>query len=383
MKKRILTLSLALAMALTFSIPALAADGSLTMVEPQGPLDDKGIEVTKPLYDNGIATFDVIIHYTGGNVNTCLLIWTGAEGDIGNSETKTTTTGNPRKATTTFNITQVEDAQTITFTVALTTNQGPMSQSVEVFIAALGEEDDEDNNNTLEEEDKEPIIEPDVHVCDDGDYAVTANPTCTVEGAWEIRCEICDDVLESGEIGALGHTPGDRVDTLDPTCTVEGAWEIRCEICDDVLESGAIGALGHTPGERVDTLAPTCTAEGAWEIRCEVCDDVLESGEIGALGHKYNPVSARASNTNLQNNTTVTITVDGKCSVCGDMTILASATVKLKQNGTQIVKIGEYEVTVVVNDNNKITNIFVGAPAASAGNAQNNNSQGGNGNSQR
>ena len=343
MKKRILTLSLALAMALTFSIPALAADGSLTMVEPQGPLDDKGIEVTKPLYDNGIATFDVIIHYTGGNVNTCLLIWTGAEGDIGNSETKTTTTGNPRKATTTFNITQVEDAQTITFTVALTTNQGPMSQSVEVFIAALGEEDDEDNNNTLEEEDKEPIIEPDVHVCDDGDYAVTANPTCTVEGAWEIRCEICDDVLESG----------------------------------------AIGALGHTPGERVDTLAPTCTAEGAWEIRCEVCDDVLESGEIGALGHKYNPVSARASNTNLQNNTTVTITVDGKCSRCDDMTILASASVKLKQNGTQIVKIGEYEVTVVVNDNNKITNIFVGAPAASAGNAQNNNSQGGNGNSQR
>ena len=303
MKKRILTLSLALAMALTFSIPALAADGSLTMVEPQGPLDDKGIEVTKPLYDNGIATFDVIIHYTGGNVNTCLLIWTGAEGDIGNSETKTTTTGNPRKATTTFNITQVEDAQTITFTVALTTNQGPMSQSVEVFIAALGEEDDEDNNNTLEEEDKEPIIEPDVHVCDDGDYAVTANPTCTVEGAWEIRCEICDDVLESGEIGALGH--------------------------------------------------------------------------------KYNPVSARASNTNLQNNTTVTITVDGKCSRCDDMTILASASVKLKQNGTQIVNIGGYDVTVVVNDNNKITNIFVGAPAASAGNAQNNNSQGGNGNSQR
>jgi len=96
-------------------------------------------------------------------------------------------------------------------------------------------------------------------------------------------------------------------------------------------------------------------------------------------------LSARSSSTNLQNNTTVTITVDGKCE-CGDQKVMASASVKLKQSGTQTVKVGDYTVTVVVNGNNKITSITVGSQTPpGGGNSQGGNSQGGNsqgGNSQ-
>jgi hypothetical protein len=55
--------------------------------------------------------------------------------------------------------------------------------------------------------------------------------------------------------------------------------------------------------------------------------------------------------------------------------MLASVPVKLKSSGTQTVKVGEYDVTVVVNGNNKITDVYVGLPAA-AGDGQNGNSQG-------
>ena len=69
-------------------------------------------------------------------------------------------------------------------------------------------------------------------------------------------------------------------------------------------------------------------------------------------------MSATPSSSNLQNNTTVTITVRGLYSN-GTSAVLATASVKLKQNGTQTVAVGTYSVTVVVNGNNMITSCTV------------------------
>jgi len=102
-----------------------------------------------------------------------------------------------------------------------------------------------------------------------------------------------------------------------------------------------------------------------------------------------NAVHAYTSSTNLQNSTTVTLTVRADYSDGNLNVLMASASVKLKQNGTQVVKVGDYNVTVVVNSNNKITDTYVDAPTGNTGGGQNNqggNSQGGNsqgGNSQR
>jgi len=93
-------------------------------------------------------------------------------------------------------------------------------------------------------------------------------------------------------------------------------------------------------------------------------------------------ISATVSNTNLQNNANVTITVEEHYSD-GSSAVAASASVKLKQNGTQTVKVGGYDVTVVVNGNNKITECYVGSPPAGGGGSQGGNSQGGGGNSQK
>jgi len=95
-------------------------------------------------------------------------------------------------------------------------------------------------------------------------------------------------------------------------------------------------------------------------IRLEV--DAPEPDDCGTLGCDWVPVSAVPSSTNLQNNTRVTITINGRCNRCGDTAVLASAQVNLKQNGKQTVTIGGYTVTVSVNDNNKITSVVIKAP---------------------
>ena len=65
--------------------------------------------------------------------------------------------------------------------------------------------------------------------------------------------------------------------------------------------------------------------------------------------------TATPSSTNLQNSTRVTITIKGSNSPSGaGGEVVASATVTLKQNGTQTVVIGDFTVTVIVNQNNKI-----------------------------
>jgi len=52
-------------------------------------------------------------------------------------------------------------------------------------------------------------------------------------------CTVCDYVLAP----AFGHTPGDLQIALAPTRLKEGIWEIYCEVCNGLLETGAIQPL--------------------------------------------------------------------------------------------------------------------------------------------
>jgi hypothetical protein len=118
-----------------------------------------------------------------------------------------------------------------------------------------------------------------------GEYTETAAPTCISVGAWEIRCVVCDCLLDSGEIDMLPHTPGEPIETSPSTCTGAGSWEIRCVDCGFLLDSGEVDMLDHNPGEYTETVAPTCISVGTWEIRCVDCGFLMGSGEVPALGH--------------------------------------------------------------------------------------------------
>ena len=105
-------------------------------------------------------------------------------------------------------------------------------------------------------------------------YVPAVDADCINDGNTEYwYCSECDAVFADAAgniitnrlnvvIPATGHTPGDKVVTVDPTATTEGAWEIRCTVCGELLESGTISALSFiTKASRGDYVA-SATLEG-------------------------------------------------------------------------------------------------------------------------
>jgi len=92
-----------------------------------------------------------------------------------------------------------------------------------------------------------------------------------------------------------------------------------------------------------------------FDFDTEITEAITLTAKWGVYAVGYDVTT---SSTNLQDKTTVTLTVKVFYSD-GSSEIGASASVKLKQNGTQKVTVGSFTVTVVVNGNNKITNLYI------------------------
>ena len=135
------------------------------------------------------------------------------------------------------------------------------------------------------------------HSYDDGE--ITRDPTCTATGTKTYTCARCANTINE-IIDALGHTWDEGVVTLEPTCTEEGVMTYTCIHGDDSYTE-AIPALGHTKDEGVVTQEATCTETGLMTYVCTVCAFEFTE-EIPMIDHNY---------------------VDGKCTACGDIQLIA------------------------------------------------------------
>ena len=74
----------------------------------------------------------------------------------------------------------------------------------------------------------------------------------------------------------------------EPTCTEAGEKVQKCTLCDKVLKTEAIPALGHKE-EVIAAVAATCTETGLTEgKKCSVCNEILVKQEtVAALGHDW------------------------------------------------------------------------------------------------
>ena len=109
--------------------------------------------------------------------------------------------------------------------------------------------------------------------------------TCTEVGSKDIVCTVCDEVLETKDIEALGHGATDEVVTKEATCTEVGSKDIVCTVCDEVLETVEIKATGHNWQPDVENnVAPTCTESGKLAYKCACGEAKYEEG-AAALNH--------------------------------------------------------------------------------------------------
>ena len=155
-----------------------------------------------------------------------------------------------------------------------------------------------------------------------GEWYLTREATCTVDGEKAHECEACDAIeTESTGINPNAHTAGEAVEeNVEPaTCTEGGSYDsvIYCTVCEAEIsrETVTTEALGHTE-ETMAAVEATCTETGLTEgKKCSVCGTVLTAQEtIPATGHAWRE---------WQTIKKVTCTADGVearvCAVCGEM----------------------------------------------------------------
>ncbi len=137
---------------------------------------------------------------------------------------------------------------------------------------------------------------PALHKHDDGEWYIVKDAEPGVEGLKELRCTSCGEVLDSEIIPALHkHDDGEWHIVKDAEPGVEGLKELRCTSCGEVLDSEIIPALHkHDDGEWYIVKDAEPGVEGLKELRCTSCGEVLDSEIIPALHeHAYNLVDGK------------------------------------------------------------------------------------------
>ncbi len=122
---------------------------------------------------------------------------------------------------------------------------------------------------------------PKTHV--KGDRIVTKEPTCTEKGSFKYECVSCHEVLETGEIDALGHTSGEWTAVTEADCHKEGSEEVKCTVCGAVLSTRAIPKLQHIEGKWVIDKEAAPGVKGHRHKTCTLCGDTLREEDIDAL----------------------------------------------------------------------------------------------------
>lgn len=152
------------------------------------------------------------------------------------------------------------------------------------------------------------------------------NATCTAEGYSRMVCAVCDEVLSTETIPALGHdwnegnitnatcnTEGEIVRTcsrgctdthitkipvnpnahqyetkvVPATCTTPGSVVTKCSLCGDIATNETLAQLNHSWNDGDVTSEATCTTEGVKTYTCTICS-TKKTEPIAKSGHNWN-----------------------------------------------------------------------------------------------
>ncbi len=121
------------------------------------------------------------------------------------------------------------------------------------------------------------------HEWDDG--VETKAPDCLNEGETTYTCSKCNGT-KTESIAATGHTAGEWTVTEPATCTKAGTKELRCTICNALLNSDTISATGHSMGDWYEYLAAEFNTDGEERKECANCD-YYETKRIPKLSESH------------------------------------------------------------------------------------------------
>ena len=113
-------------------------------------------------------------------------------------------------------------------------------------------------------------------------FTTTATaPTCSEQGYSTNVCTICGYTYTSDYVNPTGHSY--NYITVKPTCTSQGYTVYSCRNCIYKGTANYTPATGHMYESYI--VEPTCTEQGYTEYVCSYCDDVYTANYTAAYGH--------------------------------------------------------------------------------------------------
>ncbi len=118
-----------------------------------------------------------------------------------------------------------------------------------------------------------------------GEWYVSKPATCEETGEKEVKCTVCEKVIEARIIEALQHNYVST--TIKPTCLEEGYDCQKCENCyEEINKTNIVSATGHTKTKWVIDSPATCTEDGSSHEECEICGETLQTA-VEEKGHRF------------------------------------------------------------------------------------------------
>lgn len=182
----------------------------------------------------------------------------------------------------------VPDYELVTYTFTKSENEGVSVSDFTVTVDSCGIGTNDALETTIDVTESVVINNniPSAHThTADGDWFITAEPTCENEGEKIRYCGICGEVAETEKIPVAEHT-NLKTEEKEPTCTEAGYKKEICLDCGKTVTETPINPLGH--GETtIERLAPTCKEDGYIKEICLVCNQVVSETPLPSSGHRY------------------------------------------------------------------------------------------------
>ena len=116
-------------------------------------------------------------------------------------------------------------------------------------------------------------------------------PSCTTDGALQVTCADCKQIMSAEVIPATGHTANGKWEIIEEgTCTVGETRGQYCanDGCSYVALSETDAPSGHTPSNNWTVVVEqTCLEGGMKYQRCATCNTICEEVVTDALGHEF------------------------------------------------------------------------------------------------
>lgn len=118
-----------------------------------------------------------------------------------------------------------------------------------------------------------------------GEFTEEIQPTCTTPGKKVMYCTVCNCILKTETVQALGHDAGKWETVKNGTCTEDGIRQRICTRCNGTIEKVVDKAQGHILSQWTTQKQATCTRDGKEVRYCLTCGEITEENVVPSHGH--------------------------------------------------------------------------------------------------